>query len=616
MAQGFRNRLPTNVTPVASRDPAAFKSGFAEGLQELGGAITGAAEQQAQLSKQVQASEYRIQQEAQRRQRSATIADRAGAWAETQVGLEDELQKLKDESAPGAPDHATKAGELITSRLKGFLDTLPNDPEVRERFAPLVAHFGATTRRDENTWAVKTRTKYEGQRIGTWSDTTGNGLVTTPTPEKLQGAFEATDLLIGALDLPGTEKAKLAEDTKRGFSRNFLDGRLAAGDWRGTRALLDAGKFDTLLDPDQKVQYLQRTENAEKIATREAELAQSRIRDEARDAVNAVEAKVAAGIVPDAAELRAVRATAKAAGLDAAEIVKLDALDVRVTVNRSYAPLVGQPGGAERIRRDRDTLTAKIATGKASESDQVMKAQLDALVDKADTKEISGLRELVTKGPVGQLQAMALLSGSAQARYEKAEKLKPGLGGVALLPPVTRSLAVQGEALREGRKDEFGKEAEVRAQLNKMLGPVANEVGQYSTLLKTTWDIMASNRVSHGGTGIDPADLRDAARMATGGQIHPDGKWRGGLGTVRGFPVLLPDWMSDADFDQALSRQSFANAVYRNGVPATKEDILSRYRPSYFAEDTHGNVLYHFIDPTGSLLADKGGSAMVLKVKR
>jgi len=611
----FRSRVATDVVPVAQRDPAAFDNGLAEGAAQIGNALEHVAAVDQHVSREVAASQQRIALELQKRQRSAQVAQGASAWAEIETGLDADRAALRDSSAPGAPDHIEKANTLITDRLKGFLDTLPADPEVRERFEPIVARYGATARHQEDEWARASKAKFEGQNVESWADTTGNGLITTPTPEKLQQAFQATDLLVGALDIPGTAKAAIIAQKKRAFSQAFLDGRLQAGDWKGARALLDAGQFDAYLDPKEKTNYLQRTENAADQAAREAELAQSRVRDDARDAIKTVEAKVEAGVVPSAAELRATRQAATAAGLDPQDIVKLDALDVKVDVNRSYSPMIGQPGGADRIRRDRDLLAGRIMSGKASERDQMAKAQLDKLVETADKAEAEQLKTVAGQGPQGELQALSMLTGSADGRYSKAEKIKPGLGLMALLAPNARKAAIEGDALRKGRGDDFGKEEQIRQQVNAQLGPVANEIGLYPSVVKAAGDIMASFRVMHGGTGIDPDDLKKGLKLATGGSVRPDGRVQGGLGRVRGHPVLLPDWLTDSEFDAALSRQDFSNAVYANGSPVSKDDILARYRPKFAGDDAQGNARYHFVDPAGNLLGDKGNSPVVLTFK-
>lgn len=611
----YRNRVSTNVVAVAQRDPSAFDTGAAEGLGQVGNALEHVAATDAVVGREVAASQQRVAIELQKRQQSAQIAQGASAWAEVETGLDADRSALRDASTPGAPDHVDKANALITDRLKAFYDALPDDPDVRERFAPIIARYGATARHEEDAWARTSKTKFEGQNVESWADTTGNALITTPTPEKLQQAFQATDLLVNALDIPGTAKAAIIAQKKRVFSQAFLDGRLQAGDWKGARTLLDAGQFDAYLDPKEKTNYLQRTENAADQAAREADLAESRVRDDARDAIAAVEAKVDAGVVPDASELRATRQQATVAGLDPQDIVKLDALDVKVDVNRSYAPMVGQPGGADRIRRDRDILAAKMASGNASERDQMAKAQLDKLTEHADKVEAEQLKTVAGEGPQGELAALSMLTGSADGRYSKAEKIKPGLGLMALLAPNARKAAIEGDALRKGRKDDFGKEEQIRLQVNAQLGPVASEVGLYPEVVKATGDIMASLRVMHGGTGIDPDDLKKGLKLATGGSVRPDGRVQGGLGRVRGHPVLLPDWLTDTEFDVALSRQDFSNAVYGNGAPAIKDDILARYRPKFAGDDAQGNARYHFVDPAGNLLGDKGNSPVVLTFK-
>ncbi|QNQ09245.1 hypothetical protein [Sphingomonas alpina] len=616
MPEGFRSRVNTNVVDVQQRDPRDLVSPIGAGIAALGKALGHVADNEAETAEKVAASEHRIALEEQRRQRSATVANRAAAWAETQAAMAADLDTLRSSSEPGAAGYKEQADQAITDRLTGFLGTLGDDPEVRQRFEPLVAATGATTRLDEDRWARGERTKQEGANIDTWRDTTGNALMSSPTPEKLEQAFTATDLLYDALDVPGTVKGKLKESAKRGFVQNFLDGRMQAGDWQGPKALLDAGQFDAFLDPAQKVNYLKQAGNAQEQQQREVELAQGRAREEARDAGKAVEAKVKAGIVPTPAELRTTRAQLKAAGVDDAELIEFDALNVKVGVNRSYGAMVDQPGGGERIRRDRDALAAKMAAGKASETEQMMKAQLDDLVTVADKNETEQLKGLMGKGPIGKMQALAQLTGTPQARYEKAETLEPGLGAVSLLGPQGRQAAIEGKALRQARPKDFGKAADAERSARGMLGPMMTALGpEYRRVVDTAWDIMASNQAKDGKEGFDEGAMRHAINIAMGATVRPNGALQGGVQRVRGKSVWLPAQMTAPEFDQQLSRTDFSGAVYANGKAVDKADVLASYRPSFVAEGADGRPIYQMVDANGNWLRGKDGSAFVLLPK-
>lgn len=610
----FRNRVATDVAPVAQRDPSAFRSGLAEGLQELGSGLNNAAETQLEVQQRIAASNQRIAMEQKRRDQSARIATLAGQFADLQVSLDQKRDDLRNSTA--GSDYAEKAGKLTTDTLTGFLEPLKNDPDVYERYAPMVAEYGARTRLADQNWATKQQATAEGQGIDKWSTVTGNRLISEPTPDNYVAAINGATALVGGMDLPDTVKAKTLQTLKGGFATNFLDGRLASGDWQGTRALLDKGMFDDVLDPDAKARYLQKTQVVEDAQASRARTAANEAKSQALEGIRTVEAKIAGGIVPDARELDATESAAKAAGVDPSDMVKFGVLRVQSQVNHDYAGLVGTVGGADRLRSTRDALAAQIAAGKASEADQVRKAQLDKLVDQADDKEVGVLKELAGKGTPGTLAALSQISGNREARYDKAEKIAPGLGPIAMLGPVSQRQALEGREVRKARPKDFGTQTQVETSAKAMLGSNVLSVlgGNYGTVRDTAWAIMAGRRAASGKEGYDEADYRSALNAAMGAtRRQSDGKLVGGIQSVMGKSVWAPTWQTGEDMARSLRNSNFAGAVYANGKPATRDDILANYTPVYVRDDPSGNPIYQFFDASGGYLARGDKQPFVLR---
>lgn len=608
---GFFARRTTNVVPVQTPDPSAFRSGLAGGLQALGEAGSRVAANEQAVEDQREASEYRLAAEEQRRRRSAMVADRMGAWAEVQAEVTTERDRLRQESTAGAYDYAEKADKLLTDRMQSFLATLGDDPEIRERFEPVIAGWSANARVDDSRWAIARRTEYEGQRVDTWRDSAGNALLADPTPGKLQQAFDESDMLLDTLDVPGGVREELKRQTKRGFVVNFLDARLGKDDWQGVRSLMQGKAFDDFLKPEDKIRYSNRADQGEAVAQRQAEIAESQRRDAARDMAKAVQAKIDAGIVPSEPEMRSARQALAAAGADPAELIAFDATSVQVEVNRRY-----QGTDSETMRRDRATIDAKMRAGRASEAEQVMARQLDKLIDSADTRETEQVRELMGKGVAGQTQALSMLTGSAEARYAKANKLEDGLGFVANLNTKAQTYALEGRELRKARPKDFGDDKQVRATVDAMVGPLGLALGgQYGELVDTAWSIMATSQARTGSAGFDADKLRMAVRIATGATHRPNGIVQGGIQRVRGKPVHLPENMTPDEFDAYMSRRDFSAGAYANGRPAQKADVLQNYRPEWAGDDPRGRPLYRFVDATGGVLANKGGGSLLMRVE-
>jgi hypothetical protein len=612
MGDPFRNRVASNVAPVSA--PLRTGSPIGQGLEQLGRAGFEAARDDAQLHEALAQSNVRIELEQRRRDVSAKIATGMGAWADVQSGIETDLDALKSKTP--VEEYQAKAEALITERTRGFLSTLgdnPNDPvtqELTERFAPLVATFSASARRSEGNWAVAEKARVQSAGVDRLGDATANRLIGKPAGQDFAAAIGAVDPLIDGMDLTPSQKLQASDRLKQRYARAFLDGLLQQGNHEGVATLLGSGKFDAWLDPEAKVNYLQQADNAAAVAARQADLAASHQRDAVRDSVKGLQAKIEAGIVPAPAELRGAMASARAAGLKGSELIDIGLMSVRADVNRSFGRMVDQPGGADALRTARDQLRAKVAAGTASETEQVMAAQVAKLTDLADEKENAKLKALVDKGPGGQFQALQAIPGSAAARAEKAEKLKPGLGFVANLSPYAQQFALEGSETRKARPKDFGTQDQARGELNRMLGAYAGSLGgQYDDLLNTSWDIMAQQLASRGRSGFDAEAFQASVRLATGGgKVRPgENVVRGGLQTVRGNPVLLPSWSTAGDFDAAMSRQDFAGAVYANGKPVDKGDVLKNYRPEPVGDLPDGSARYGFVDAGGGLLMGKDG---------
>jgi hypothetical protein len=604
MATRFNARIGTDVVEQRVPGPNSERSGIGEGLEAMGSALGRGAAVQQQAQDQIDASRFRMEAEELRRRRSAIVADRAGGYAEMEAALASSIDELQRRSGPGASGFREQSDALITKTLNDFLATLPDDADVRERFEPMVAGLGARTRLNAERWETAKRTEYEGQRVGQWRDASAHAILTDPTPQVLQAKLDEAGAIVGALDVDGNARAELERQVKRGFVGTFVDARLEAGDWQSVAAIMDSPALDGFLTPDEKMRYRGRARSGEAVAARQAEQAASAARDEARDQARTIAAKIDAGIAPTEAELRGVRQRMQAAGVDEAELVRFDAQAVSIDVNRRYAET-----DAATTRTHRDQLRAKALAGTASEGEQMMLKQLDRLVDVKDEAEWKPLAELVKRGdPAATRQALGMLTGTPEARADKAEKLERGLGFVANLPASAQLYATEGRAVRRARPKDFGEEAEVKAMVDDMLGPVGLSMGgQYRELMRTAWDIMAGGQARIGATGFSADRMREAVLMATGARRRPDGVVQGGVQRVNGNPVLLPPWMTPTEFAGALARDDFGDAVYRGGKPGVKRDILANYRPEVVGEDAAGRMIYRMVNTAGEPLQAKGG---------
>jgi hypothetical protein len=612
MAEGFRARITNDVVPMAQRDPDALRNPIADGIEQLGKALGHVADNEQRTDEAVAASQDRIRAIDQKRARDAALLAGSNVSLQRETSARTRLAALATETDPAGPEYEEKAAAILKEEADGAMAGVPDDPEVYDRIAADVVRWSTPMRGQVQIGAMRARAVRNKENYDQYSDGLLAGLVSEPTPGKMQESVERATIIIRGTGIAAGDQDKLIGEFKGKAAQSMLDGQLMAGNGAGVKTLLNSGQLDATLGADLKTNYLQRANNAEQVAARTAELAQARVAKEALDQKKAIDAKIEAGIAPTPAEMRAVRANLVATGADEATLIDLDAANVRVQVNQRYS---GKD--AATIRTDRDALQAKVASGKASEAEQVMKAQLDKLVKTGDDKETDVLKPLLAKGAGGRMQALAQLSGNPQARYEKAEELEKGLGVVSGLSPRAQQYVLAGREARAARPKDFGKPEEAKRAFDGMIGPIAGSLGgQYDDLRDAAWDYMVGTLANRGQSGFDAKAFETGVRIATGATTRPNGAVQGGVQKVRGSAVLLPPAMTAPEFDTLLSRQTFAGAVYRNGAAVSKDDVLSHYRPEWIGDDDRGVPHYQMVDSAGGVLVRKDGKPFTLGVRR
>lgn len=611
---GFQSRVNSSVVRLTARQGGSTAAAIAEGVAQLGQVGSAIVKQDGQVQERIADSELRIAELERRRQISAHTADRLGAWGQLQADIGNAVMDIRTRSRPGAVGHKEEVIKYMREAMDGFRGTLADEPEVLERFEPMLEEYEARALLNEGEWELQRRAKHQGDSWASYVETSANALTLDPSPARfeqiLTDAADALDLM----DVDGTAKAALQQSLRASVSNAFIEGKMQRGEVGDVEALVRSGFFnDSGVDVNKT---LNRVENEKRAMAVAQEQAAADERTSAREAIKAVEEKVRLGINPAADEIAAVRQSAMAAGLPEADIIALDGLGIQMGINRQYSE-AADPTGA-RASAAVSRLSIKIANGTASEAEQVSYAQLQSIAEARGKKAGAALRELVSQGPQGRMAALQQLQALPRSqRIIAGQEAGDGLGYLSLLPEHTQRYAIDGGEVRKARKDEFGKDDQVKAAFKQQLGGVAASLGGgYDDILNVAWDIYAGTMNGKRRTGWDAAHFNTAVRIAFGATKRPNGVLQGGLAKVRGQSVVLPEWKTASEFDQSLSRLTFKGAVYADGSAASKADILNSYRPELYEEGDDGRALYRFIDVVGKPLRHKDGSVYNIVVVR
>lgn len=243
-------------------------------------------------------------------------------------------------------------------------------------------------------------------------------------------------------------------------------------------------------------------------------------------------------------------------------------------------------------------------------------------------EEATPLKAEIERGPAGKLSALDKIKRfGPMGAVEAARQLAPDDEGfrvaasLATLPhpsvaAATSRAAIMGAdelAANPALFDESDARKNFDGPLRAMrLLPPDMKAGVY----KAARNIVAANLSKNRITKWDDDYWAPSISMALGGYLDRGVK-RGGLGTWRGEPVLLPYGWSQGEMEGAISKATPAGLsgasngipVYRDGSPVP----LNRLKQLQMVATGDGS--YRLMDGAG-FIARKGGGAFVLNVRK
>lgn len=543
----------------------------------------------------------------QKRQDDALYIEKAQEWIAAEEAMRQRAAELRQEGS--YHDHGDRVRAELDQRFRAFDESLAGNERVRQRFRLDVVQSAARIDAQESAWQQQQQFKVQGEALEQ-SVTTLRNQLTRSDPDSaatdFAAAIQKTDQMIDAGAFNDDQAAAMKRAVRTQLAQGLNDGLFSAGKPEMVQALIDKGFYDTLdLDVSRIGEQVQGEKRALEIA---AERAAKEKQIEARNAIDAIEAKIGLGINPTQAEMDQVMANARAAGLPEADLISFGGLSVQMGLNRQYSEAADPDGIA--AGRAAAAIRAKIGAGTASEAEQVAYGHLQGVADARSKAAGARLKDMAGQGAQGKIQALGELQRLPRdQRFIAAQELGAGMGYVAQLAPRMQQHAIKGREIRAARPKDFGDKAQVHKQFRDYVGAVAGQLGgDFDEIADLAWDIYVSAEAERGREGFVPDAYRTYVDIALGGSKRSsDGQRQGGIGQFGKHKVILPTFQTEDEFEAKVRSLTFDKARYRDGSKVSKADIVRNYRPQYDREGPNGEPIYIMVDGSGKPLGKAGG---------
>jgi hypothetical protein len=578
------------------------------GLSRVSNALGNAARVEARDNELDAEAALRLEQQQLERERAAAIADRAGARAELLASLDVFVGEARQTAAPGAAGHGERIKQEVEQKLTEFRTTLGNDPEVRERFEPMLRGDAARIVGEERAFELVQFGQYQGDQWKMARDRAAVELQKKPTVETFNRVMQEGEILLAGMKLPGNVTLRLAQEDSSVMGMTLLETQLAAGNSDAVRAVLNS-KAPFPIEADDRARLLQRADLVDERKAREAEMAASEQRDAARTAVKTVEAIIDSGAVPTKEQMTAVRAAIGALPPD--ERIEYTAIEIQVGVAQEV-----QGMAPAQIRARRNFLAERVQSGRASQSEQMQLAAFDRQLDGAEDRAASDVKAALGEGVEGRFALVnQAQQQSREDRFAVLEKVEPGLGYVAMLPrPQIRRKALEGGVMRKERKQLVDSKRAERAFAGTVGQALAGQYEGYGAVMNIAMDMYAVDAARLGKEEFDSNLFDQNVQLALGG-VRRDGEWYGGVGEVNGAKVLLPDGVSAPMLRSSIARIDWTGARTGDNRPVSKAFIVGQMRP-VIADEDEKYVWYDMVDKAGGVLLGPNGNPFRAKVAK
>lgn len=675
----FLSRVDTTVVPVADRNPAAFGGGIGEGLQMLGQAGEQAIARHDAAQEQVADNQHRI----------AMLQRQRAVQQQTTDGLKDlealesdinqyDLQLRNSGGGAAAPDYEAKLADYRTKKTDEFLGKYATDPDLRERFVPMVARLRANSGDRAAAAAIEGRVSQSVDDSKQLGDRFYNSARTDRSQGNLSLLIEKADAFVSALPpMPAEQRAAIARSFNQRIALGAAEKSIDDDPHTALKTITE-GTFNDVLTGQQletlrthaeteirrreaearATQAVQLRATKEALATREAELDTGA--GAPADLISLADQYAAIGDTSKAVQLRSKAAQRLAVegsrdwaptqmqqkitelqakpSLTPAEASQLSGL--REQYQQSSERLNGTGGAlAQYVYATRktldpidptkpETMRARAQTAIAAAA-QYGRPNVEPLLP----SEIDGFRQLAQGSPEQRLQALQTLAGLGDARalYGAARQIasrEDGAFRIAAMRfgiPGGRQLAsdiLRGPDAQKVIGKGWNQAGAMQAYQQYVGGALTGLGPEFAgDTFEAAKNIYASTMQAQGKTEWDPKLFQNSVERALGS--YTDGQWSKGGSTVwKGFRVVVPTgWTADGVFGRLARLNGEGLGAGRVSGPGVWPDGS----PLYTGQLRDGSLVpvlmtgttYGFRSArTGRLLGAKDGGPFLLDMAK
>lgn len=320
-SRGYQQQVGVRAQDVAVQvSPDTYGAGLGRAISETGQALH-----------QRELTDYKIQRAATA---DAEATDFARRFAEFRLQMDETVRTTRSGAAAGGAGHTEAVRKAYEKGRETLFAGLTEENVKRQAEQQFIA-FGSSLLEREGTWAEGKRVAKVLDDAQVYSDIGANRARTLPDAAAYQDESKLADAYIDGLNLDEDTRSKLRRATHQKYAISFLNG-VTDRDPSTARAMMDAGAFSDVLEPQQLEQLRSGADVEIRRNAAEARTRATAVRQDVNESTDLVIKAVKDGALVNDADLAVLEQRATEAGVPPAKIYEIQDARALNTVKREF----------------------------------------------------------------------------------------------------------------------------------------------------------------------------------------------------------------------------------------------------------------------------------------